>query len=162
MWNQIYATLALTGLTYKVIFVLPLHLWEIHAAVVGLPPLLTILVLDTVTQHGLVHGPFSAPTFVILTRHRTMAWESDLSRVWKLWHIISKHRNLIVRMWTVDRMQITECGDLQIWKSEVWSDGSEKEKAEKQKKQKNRKSSLLSSLKYAITWAKCGVKNSRI
>lgn len=37
-------------------------------------------------------------------------------------------------MWTVDRMQITECGDLQIWKSEVWSDGSEKEKAEKQKK----------------------------
>lgn len=37
--------------TYNIIFVFPLHLREIHAAVVGLPPLLTLLILHTGTQY---------------------------------------------------------------------------------------------------------------
>lgn len=36
--------------TYSIVFVLPLDLGQVHAAVVGLPPLLTVLVLHTITQ----------------------------------------------------------------------------------------------------------------
>lgn len=44
--------------TYNVVFVLPLHLREIHAAVVGLPPLLTLLILHTGTQDTQFYNPF--------------------------------------------------------------------------------------------------------
>lgn len=44
--------------TYNAVFVLPLHLREIHTAVVGLPPLLTLLILHRGTQYTHFNGPF--------------------------------------------------------------------------------------------------------
>lgn len=49
--------------TYNIVFVFPLHLREIHAAVVGLPPLLTILVLHTITQYIQFNALFATLTF---------------------------------------------------------------------------------------------------
>lgn len=48
---------------YYAIFVFPLHLREIHTAVVGLPPLLTFLILHRGTQCAQLSNRFSVIIF---------------------------------------------------------------------------------------------------
>lgn len=51
--------------TYYAIFVFPFHLREIHTAVVGLPSLLTLLILHRGTQRAQLSDLFSVIIFYL-------------------------------------------------------------------------------------------------